>query len=209
MRIVKHFISALLAGFAIAVGGAVSASAGGGAVSALLGGLGILIVMIFDMSLFTMKTSDLARANRDMEKRIGKLALCMLGNGIGAVLCGLAFRFSAETAVTYDVEAELSVGILAVLLRSMLGGLLVYTATHGYNRVGGGFSGCLIAVFAFAAIELCGFSFAVTDIFYMTAAGVVSFETAMLAVLEIFGNFLGVLLPVVLFAIRRSPEREN
>ena len=41
MRIVKHFISALLAGFSIAVGGAVSASAGGGTVSALLGGLGI------------------------------------------------------------------------------------------------------------------------------------------------------------------------
>lgn len=208
MRIVKHLISAILAGFAIALGGAVSLAAGGGIPSALLGGLGILIVMIFDMSLFTMKTSDLMRANRDLERRIGKLAICIIGNVIGAVLCGIAFLFASNVPVLYDAATEMSEGLVAVVLQSMLGGLLVYTATHGYNRVSGGFAGCFIAILSFAAIEICGFSFAVTDIFHMAASGTFSFRMLMLAALEIFGNFLGVLIPVVLLAIRKRKENE-
>lgn len=203
MRIVKHFISALLAGFAIALGGAVSFSAGGGIASALLGGLGILIVMIFELSLFTMKTSGLTRAHRDLEKRVGKLVLCIFGNIVGALLCGFSFLIASDAPVLYDATAEVAQGFFAVLLQSIFGGLLAYTATHGYNRVSGGFAGCFIAVLAFAAIEICGFSFVVTDVFYMVAARNFSLDMLLLVVVETFGNFLGVLLPVLLLAARK------
>lgn len=204
MKFMGLFMPALFAGIVMGLGGAVMLSVGAGPVAALLSGVGILAVQAFNMSLFTARTEELLRSNRDIERRIGKLCLTMLGNTVGAALVGLAFGFVSELEMQpMQVQTDTE-GVFILLLRAFFGGMLLFVATHGYKRLSGGFAGCLLAVLAFATIELCGFSFALTEIFRSAATLVFSAKDTFFALLIMVGNTIGVLVTAWIHSLRRD-----
>lgn len=204
MKFWGHFMPALLAGVAIALGEAVMLCAEAGVAGALISGVGILAVQAFNMSLFTVRAEDLLHSNRDFEKRLAKVFVAMLGNTVGAALVGYAFGFvSAFPIATLQLQSG-GKDVFALLLRALFGGVLIYIAMHGYKRLSGGFSGCLIAVLSWAAMEICGFSFALADIFRFAATLKFSLEDTALCLLIMAGNVLGVLAAAGIHALRRD-----
>ena len=134
-RIVNLFISAIAAGAAIAIGGAVFLSLDSKLAGALLFSLGLLTVVANGLSLFTGKVGY---APMNPPKYIIDLVIIWLGNYVGAAGFGLLYRLTraecVEKAQTI-VAAKLGDGLLSVFVLSIFCGILMFIAVNGYKKV--------------------------------------------------------------------------
>lgn len=130
------FISALLAGIAIALGGTVFLSLENKVLGALFFTVGLFTVCTLGLNLFTGKVcyvfeQDLAYAAR--------LPVIWLGNLAGAWLTAALERLTRigphlrERALAV-CEAKLNDGLLSILVLAMFCNILIYLAVDGYRN---------------------------------------------------------------------------
>ena len=206
MRFVRHFVPSVFAGMVMALGTATATFAGLGALGILFGAFCVVAVQAFDLSLFTVRSAELFRHSSGVQRRFVKLCISVVGNLVGALLIGFALGCATEITVLPLAFEESIEGITALFLRAILCGVLLFVAMHGYKRLSGGFSGSLLACFAFSAAELCGLHFALTEVFRLAASGTFSAEGAFGIVLILLGNILGAILGAWLHSLRRDTE---
>lgn len=206
MRFIKTLAPAILAGVMIAFGGVVALSVENTVAAAILGSIGILAVLAFDMSLFTEKAESLLDGGRSVSKNLCKTLWSLFGNVVGAAIFGFLFSVINDTPVTFYSSMPEVKEMFILMVRSVFGGMALYIALHGYRRLSGDFSGSLVAVSAFAASELCGFAFAVTETFRYAAAQIIHWRAAVYIVLIAIGNLAGVLVTAWAHSLRNIGE---
>ena len=95
---------------------------------------------------------------------------------------------------------KLDISFANLCIGSILCGMLIYIAMHGFRKSGSGFTGCAILVAAASVISVCDFEYALANTFYIGAAfdnfnnyskniG----EVFMLTVFVSIGNIIGAL----------------
>ena len=182
-------LKSLLAGFMIGVGGLAYIITG----SPLVFPIGLLIVCLYDLRLFTGKVCY----------RIYSIpvyiAMYML-NGIGAAIFGLLPRiarpdFIDKAAGICDMKLSESMPRLAVL--SVLCNLMIFLAVDIFSMIihtselksSLGIMSIIVLIFSTSIFVMCGFEHCIANIFYFAYAGVPT--TIKFLVVNVLFNAIG------------------
>lgn len=197
---IRVFVSAVLAGMSIAIGGIVYLSLESRIAGALFFTVGLFMVCSFSFHLFTGKVCYLF--HREPGYAID-LPLVWLGNLAGCWLAGflvgqtriggaLAEKAAALCRIKQD-DSLLSLFILGALCN-----LLIYVAVEGFGSSSLNPGRYLAMFFGVTVFILCGFEHCVADMFYFSMAGVWSGDVLLRLLVITLGNAVGgVSLPLV------------
>lgn len=182
------FLLAVLAGIAIGIGGTVFLSMESRLAGALLFAVGLYMICVHGLNLFTGKVGYAVSQPRAYWL---ELAVIWCGNLAGTWLAGAAVRASRLAGLA-DKAAQLCQPKLADSLGSLflLGifcGLLMYAAVDGYKST----QNPLLLFACVAAFILCGFEHCIADMFYFAAAGLWSPDALVRILVITAGNSLG------------------
>ena len=209
MKFLRSFISAFLGGVSVSFGCAAyhmyfNTSP---ALASLMFAVSFLVIAIFKFNLFTDKIGHLFDKGK-AEKNLETLGITLIGNLLGAFTCGTLFMSQFYDFVTDAAETKITkLDFLSVFFSSVLCGILIYIALHGFRKAGSGFTGSLILVGAIMLIGLCGFEYAVSNAF-ITGAGISNMSNyskygVQIAILW-FGSALGNAIGAAAFAYLRK-----
>lgn len=155
-------MKSLLAGIAIGLG-AIAYLNIGGVYGAIFFSLGLMIILSFQMELFTGKAGLLVTREIDWLK----LAEIWVGNFLGTFLVAALYSMT-PAGVALAVEAaeiiavRVSNGYLVNFLLGIGCGVLMFVACRFYDKLGPGY-----IVFPIAVFILAGFNHCVADMFYL------------------------------------------
>ena len=172
MKILKDFLSSVLAGVMISFGGTVFLCAESKVVGALFFSLGLCVILMQGFLLFTGKS---AYVFQNKPTYLLWLLLIWIGNLCGCALMGLivkAARFPIAQKATEICSAKLEQTPIATMLLGALCGILVYIAVDYYKNPSDTypFSKYLLVFTCVPAFILCGFEHSVADMFYFAAS---------------------------------------
>lgn len=208
MSRIKLFVSGILAGVCIAIGGTVYLSLDNKVLGALFFTVGLFTICVFGLHLFTGKVCYVFEKD-------GRYALDLpiiwLGNFVGTLgtaglerLTRIGASISEKAVALCDVkfnDSFLSIFILAVFCN-----ILIYIAVEGYGKNPHEIGKYLSLFFGVMVFILCGFEHCIADMYYFSLAEAWTRPTAWLYILGItFGNAAGgVLLPLLRGWINKS-----
>lgn len=199
MTVIKNLCSAMLAGIMISFGGGVFLACESKIVGALLFSLGLTVILLNGLLLFTGKTAYLLE---NKPSYILLLAQIWIGNIIGCALMGLLVQLSkpalAETASSL-CEAKLAQSPWQTLILGALCGVLVYLAVDFFKSDSDtkAFPKYLMVFTCVPAFILCGFEHSVADMFYFAASSSRALYTGrgiVYILLVTAGNLIGAVL---------------
>lgn len=197
MKQLETFVSAVLAGVCIAIGGTVFLSCENRVVGAVFFAVGLMTIVTRGLNLYTGKAGY---AVGQPPAYLGFLALVWLGNfagtGITAVMLR-ATRFAPNAKAAgalWQVKAQ--DGLLSLFILAVFCGLLMFVAVDAYRTLTNDAARVLMVVFCVVVFILCGFEHCVADMFYGWLAMCWNVDTLLRLVLISVGNLLGgILLP--------------
>lgn len=197
------FIGAVLAGLAIGVGGTVFLSIPDSVVGALMFTVGLFVICLHGLNLFTGKVGYLVGKPVSY---LWDLLVIWLGNLAGTFLAGASARASRIGGIAQRAQGmcdvKLNDSLLSLFLLAIFCGLLMYAAVEGYKTS----KQPLILFACVAAFILCGFEHCIADMYYFSVAGMWSWNALLRILLITLGNALGgVLIP--LGALCRPQEK--
>ena len=179
------FLSAIIAGIAISIGGFVYLKTGAALEGAVLFTFGLLTVVHYKLHLFTGKAGFF-----DSWKTFFQLfALTLIGNAVGCLLSGL---FAVGTASDVHLaaqkllDARLSSSLFVNFLLAIPCGFIMTTAVE-FGKVGK----FLPLLFGVPVFIMCGFRHSIADAFYYCAANQWSLDVIYLWLVIVAGNFVG------------------
>lgn len=173
MRHLKTFVSAVLAGMCIGLGGAVFLALESKVLGALLFTVGLFTICTFGLNLFTGKVCYVFQRDRAYA---ASLPIIWAGNLIGTGLTALLIRLSRAGAAMMEKAAELcrsktDDSMLSLFALGILCNILIYIAVEGYNNNPHELGKYLSLVFGVTVFILCGTEHCVADMFYFWIAG--------------------------------------
>lgn len=203
----KVFLSALLAGVSIALGGTAYLSLESKVAGALFFTVGLFVICIFRLHLFTGKVCYVFD---NPPAYALDLLFIWLGNLAGTGLAALALRFTrvgpalAERAAglcqTKLGDSPWSIFILAVFCN-----IMIYIAVEGFNRAPHDLGRYLALFLGVAVFILCGFEHCVANMYYFSMAGAWSLKALGYLLVMTLGNAVG----GVLFPLGRGLLKEE
>ncbi len=190
------FLSAILAGIMIGIGGSVYlslAAEGSKIVGAVLFSVGLFTIIVFKLYLFTGKVGYLFITDESAGVRTGNILLTIIGNFIGTFLMGSAFakRLILNTDILQIVEAKLSLPLMDAFLLAIPCGILMFVAVEGYKRAETGAVKAVIVAFCVSVFILSGFEHSIADMFYFAAAKMINLKSIITLLVIIAGNAVG------------------
>lgn len=201
MEKARQFVSAVLAGFMIGVGGTVYLSQSNPVVGSFLFAIGLFTVVVFQLHLFTGK---IGYTPFQKPVYLVELTITWLGNLVGTGITAWMVRNSRIYAgiserVSGIAEVKLADGFLSIFLLAIFCGLLMFIAVDSFRNVQGStlrFIGVFIPVMVFI---LSGFEHVVANMYYFSLAGVWSGHCFMSVIVMTLGNSVGgMLIPLYL-----------
>lgn len=199
MKHIKNLFSAVLAGIMISFGGAVflaCVAAENNALGAVLFSLGLSVILIWGLLLFTGKTAYLLE---NKPSYIPYLLIIWVGNILGCMLMGLLVNVArpalADTAAAL-CETKLTQSPLQTLILGALCGILVYIAVDFFRSDDDkkALPKYLLVFTCVPAFILCGFEHSVADMFYFAASSthaLYTWQGFVYILLVSAGNLLG------------------
>jgi formate/nitrite transporter FocA (FNT family) len=209
-RIKKYtlcFLSAMLAGLMIGVGGTVYLSVDNPVVGSLLFAVGLFSILVFQMNLFTGKVGYLIN---NKPKYIIDLIVIWFGNLLGEDLyCNALYyiRPDLATKATTLCNSKLTQTLPSTLFLGVMCGLLMYIAVDNFknnNSDIGKYIGIFVCVSVFI---LCKFEHCIADMFYfsmMNGLSITSFTAMKYIIIVTIGNSIGAILIPLTDKIIRS-----
>lgn len=178
------FISSLLAGLCISIGGTAFLSVGGGLPGAVLFSIGLLLVIEMGHNLYTGKVCFAQIAN------IPNMILILVGNILSCIVVGSLVAMTRPSVIGFAEEIcrkKISEPWWAVIILGMFCNILIYYAVANKKPV--------ITVFCVVAFITCGFEHSIANTYYMTVSGLLgSLRGILYILLNIAGNTIGGLL---------------
>ena len=173
--LLADFLYAVLAGMAIALGGAVFLALDNKILGALFFTVGLFTVCVNGFNLFTGKVGY-APDNHFRPAYLLFLLLVWLGNLAGTWLVAsllsltrLAVLFAEKAATLCTVK--LADGPLSIFILAVFCNVLMYIAVEGFRSNGHELGKYLGLFFGVSVFILCGFEHCVANMFYFSMAG--------------------------------------
>lgn len=197
----RQFISAIIAGGLIGMGGTVYLSQQNPVVGSFLFAIGLFTIVIFQLQLFTGKIGYLP-----MQKPVYLVELCItwVGNLVGTYVVAMMVKHSriyegiAEKVLNI-VSTKLNDGLLSIFLLSVFCGFLMFIAVDVFrNQTGSTIRtiGIFVPVMVFI---LSGFEHVIANMFYFSLAGAWSGHCWIYILVMTVGNSIGgMILPLYL-----------
>lgn len=197
MQRLATFVSAVLAGAAISIGGAVFLCTESRPVGAALFSVGLFAVCTLGLDLFTGKVCYIFDNPPAYAARCG---LMWLGNLAGTLLAGTLLRCTRLDVIGKAqgiCEAKLSDGLPSIFILAVFCNILIYLSVESYRENPhqlGKYLGLFLGVVVFVQ---AGFEHCVANMFYFTVAGAWSGRTVLYLLVMTLGNAAGgVLFPL-------------
>lgn len=183
MSIIKLVISSALAGVAISIGGIAFLVSG----QAWMFPIGLFMVCLFELDLFTGKVSTVERLSR-----VPDLIIMVVTNMLAAMMTGEVMRYAKPIIIDMAVkicEKKMGEG-LALIPLAILCNVMIYTAVYSYKnkRSAEKMFGLYFATMIFV---LCGFEHCVANAFYFALAGMVDGSAVVYLVKNAVFNAVG------------------
>jgi formate/nitrite transporter FocA (FNT family) len=200
MNLTKTFVSGILAGISIAIGGLVFLSVDNRVIGAALFTVGLFSVCSFGFHLFTGKVCYVFQ--NDREYAIA-LPFIWLGNLVGTgLVAGFATLTRAGAGLSEKAaglcETKLSDSFVSLFFLGILCNILIYIGVEGYKSIQHEFGKYLALVFGVMVFILCGTEHCVADMFYLWMGGAWSARAVVCILVITLGNAAGgVLFPVL------------
>ena len=188
-------ISAMMAGVMTGLGGAAFLGAEHREVGALLFSIGMFASLVLGYPLFIGRCAGLICGK---PRRLKELASLILGNLLGAALCGLVYGLAVSSNTPALQAARLEQSFFSTLARAVFCGMIIYTGAQSWQTLQSSKPvGVLLAV---AAFVVSGFENSAADAFYFSAAfsqtGVFEPKTLSFLLAAVLGNIIG---PVIVW----------
>ena len=194
MKKLNLLLGAVLAGIAIGIGGTVYLSLDNKIVGSLLFSVGLYMVCLNGLNLFTGKVGY---AVEQPLSYILDLIVIWIGNFLGTGFVALTINLTRvsgikETAAKLS-ETKLNDSPISLFILGIFCGILMFVAVDGYKNS----SNPIILFTCVSVFILCGFEHCIADMFYFSISGSWN-ATAIIYVLIItLGNSLGgILIPL-------------
>ena len=191
------FLSAVGAGLAISIGGAVYLSLENKIAGALLFAVGLYAIVLNGLYLYTGKIGYLVEQKNKKEYGI-LLILTWLGNLVGtgvgaAALC--CSRINNIRDKAYEIcQPKLADTPGSLFLLAFFCGMLMYIAVDGYKRT----ENPIVLFLCVSVFILSGFEHCIANMFYFSLAGVWSLKAFFSLLIITLGNSVGgVLIPMI------------
>lgn len=171
----------------IGVGGIVFLNSDYKIVGAVLFSVGLFTIMSYELYLYTGRTCYVFDNDRGYALSV---LITIIGNFVGCLIMGLLFPIPAAVPIC---EAKLGLSIVPVLAKGFGCGILMCVAVDQY-REKKSFIATFICVPTFI---MAGFEHSIADMFYLSSAGIFTFEAFLFIIVVLIGNFFGcTLLPL-------------
>ena len=200
MKQLKVFVSGILAGICIAIGGTVFLSLDNKVIGSLFFTLGLFTICTFGLHLFTGKVCYIFEKDRSYALT---LPFIWLGNLVGtwgvAQLehCTRIGKNLTEKAAAI-CSVKLEDGVVSILLLAIFCNILIYFAVEGFNHNPHELGKYLSLFFGVMVFILCGFEHCVANMYYFSVAGMWSGKTLLYLLVMTLGNAIGgILFPLV------------
>lgn len=197
MKKLGTFISAVMAGAAISIGGAVFLCTDSRPVGAAFFSVGLFAVCTLGLDLFTGRVCYVFNNPPAYAARCG---LIWLGNLAGTLIMGTALRYTRldviERAQSLS-EAKLADSPISIFILAVFCNILICLSVESYRENPhelGKYLGLFLGVAVFVQ---AGFEHCVANMFYFTVAGAWSGKTVLYLLVMTLGNAVGgVLFPL-------------
>lgn len=193
MERARQFVSAILAGIAIATGGTVFLSQASPVLGSVFFTIGLYTVVIFSLHLYTGKVGYLP-----FQKPIYliELLITWTGNLVGTFLMAMLLRntrffATVEEKVMNVASVKLADDVLSIFLLSICCGALMFIAVDCYRNAQGSTLKLFGVMMPVVVFILCGFEHVVANMFYFSLAGVWDAHCFYYILVMTLGNAVG------------------
>lgn len=200
MTTLSLFISSVLSGICIALGGTAFLMLESKVLGALFFTVGLFTICTFRFHLFTGKVCYVFRNDKSYALT---LPLIWLGNLFGtwliAALEGLTRSSSSLAEKAAGIcRIKLDDSLLSIFILAMFCNILIYIAVDGFNNNPHELGKYLSLFFGVMVFILCGFEHCVANMYYFSVAGLWSLKTLLYVIVMTLGNAAGgVLIPLL------------
>ena len=189
----KTFVSGILAGIAIALGGVIFLSVENKMLGAFLFTVGLFSVCGFGFHLFTGKVCYVFQNDREYALR---LPVIWVGNLLGTGLVAGAAALTRSGAALSEKAAALAAvkngdSLVSLFFLGLLCNIFIYIAVEGYGKLPHEVGKYMALVFGVMGFILCGTEHCVADMFYFWIAGIRTGGAALCLLAVTLGNFAG------------------
>lgn len=191
----KGFISSIMAGILISIGGSVFLACDVKYVGAILFSVALLCICYKGYALFTGKVGYIPESHKKEDFIL--LIMALLGNFAATYLVGRVIGLTNssfyETAQNL-CAAKLSQNFLQTFVRATMCGILMYLAVSIYRD-----KKTVIAIlFCIPVFILSGFEHSIANMFYFAVGDMYSIQTGIYLLIVVIGNSVGgMLLPAL------------
>lgn len=206
MKAVKTFLSALLAGFSIGLGGAIFLSLENKVIGAAMFTVGLFTVCTMSFHLFTGKVCYVFDHGRGYAL---ELPVIWLGNLCGTGLTALFVSLTRVSGISERAAglcaAKLGDGMGSLFFLGLLCNVFIYIAVEGFRNNPHELGKYLSLLFGVMGFILLGTEHCVADMFYFWMAGAWNARAVIRILVITLGNCAGgVMLPLARKYINRS-----
>lgn len=194
-KYLDYLIKSIFAGIMIGIAGTVYLRVDNNIVGALLFSIGLLVICMYGMNLYTGKIGYILINKLNY---IYELLITILGNFIGTFLVArlvLLTRFKSVSDKAVDlVNLKLSDNLLSIFILAVLCGILMYIAVNNYKKINneiGKYSCIFMCVMVFI---LSGFEHSIANMYYISVANLLSLKSLLYILIMILGNSVGSIL---------------
>lgn len=199
MKYIKIFISAVLAGVVISIGGTVFLSLDNKVLGALMFTVGLFTICTFGFHLFTGKVCYVFENAGDYALT---LPVIWLGNLCGTVLTAFLESLTRIGPALQEKAAALCAtklgdNIGSIFILAVLCNVLIFIAVDGFGKNPHELGKYLSLLFGVMVFILCSFEHCVANMYYFSIAGAWSLKTLGYVLVMTLGNAVGgVLVPL-------------
>lgn len=169
-KILKEFISAMIAGIMIGIGGTVYLSVNNPVMGSLLFAVGLFTIVAYQLNLFTGRIGYLILTPlKDTLNYIGLLIITWVGNFLGADLycrCLYYIKPDLDVKATILCNSKLSQSFPETIILAIFCGLLMYIAVDNFKNNLSDISKYIGVFICVSVFILCKFEHCVADMFY-------------------------------------------
>lgn len=200
MKQLKIFISGMMAGLAISLGGTVFLSVDSKIIGALAFTVGLFSVCTRGLALYTGRVCYLFENDRAYAL---DLPIIWLGNLAGTFLTAQILLQTRIAPILREkaaglCETKLSDDLLSIFILAVFCNILIFIAVDGFRQNPHELGKYLALFFGVVVFILCGFEHCVVNMYYFSVAGAWSAKTLLYVLVMTAGNSVGgLLLPLL------------
>lgn len=194
MKYSKTFLTAILAGFLIGIGGMIYLSVDNKIVGSALFSIGLFVVLTYNLSLFTGKICYVLNGNR--KRNILNVIITWCGNFLGAMILSLIIlNTRAGNSIKDNALALCQIkhtdSFLSLFFLGFLCNIFIFLAVDEFKKnehVPGKYIAIFLCVMGFI---LAGTEHCVADMFYYNVAQFYSVDMVLRLLIITLGNTVG------------------